>query len=180
MATLLCQDLPGRFIREDWDHNPYLADSYSGQASTRLPSQVFFLQSRARQLAAETWPQDGTFVSDYGFCQDRIFARQRLDDADFRTYESLAASVAQAVHAPDVIVHLDAGVDTLLERIRLRARDFESVMDEAFLAAMRQEYCRVVAGARCPVVAVDAGAEDFRQPAVRRTLVARVRAALAS
>jgi len=178
LATLLCQDLPAGLIREDWDHNPHLAESYAGGPEARLPSQLYFLRSRAAQLAANTWPAQGLYVSDYGFCQDRIFARQRLGRSDFETYESLADSVERAIHAPDVLVYLDAPCGELLARIARRGRQFEHAMDRAFLESMRQEYRQAVASMRCPVIEIDAGEEDFRQPAARAAAVERVREAL--
>lgn len=180
LATLLCRDLPAGLIREDWDHNPHLAESYAGGPEARLPGQLYFLRSRAAQLAASTWPPQGLYVSDYGFCQDRIFARQRLARADFETYESLAVPLERTVHAPDVLVYLDASCGELLARIAGRGRQFEHAMDRTFLEAMRREYRQAAGAAMCPVIEIDAGGEDFRQGPILASLVERVRNALAA
>ena len=178
LAALLSLDLPATLIREDWQGNPFLADSYAGDASARLPGQMFFLLSRVAQLAAHAWPREGAFVSDYGFCQDRVFARQRLGPEDFAAYDAVARRLERVVRPPDVLIHLDAASATLLARLAARGRDFERVMDEEFLAAMRDEYTRAAAEAPCPVIAFDCDAADFREPSVRRALVAAIQKAL--
>jgi len=178
LAALLCEDLPATLIREDWQGNPFLAESYAGEPAARLPGQMYFLLSRVAQLAAHTWPEEGLFVSDYGFCQDRVFARQRLGREEFAAYDAVARRLERVVRPPDVLVHLDAAPATLLARLAARGRDFERVMDEEFLSAMRAEYGRAAMEARCPVLPFDCDAADFREPSVRRALVARIQEAL--
>ncbi|HUT60368.1 MAG TPA: deoxynucleoside kinase [Phycisphaerae bacterium] len=178
LAELLCADLPAELIREDYRGNPFLEQSYAGGAAARLPGQLCFLVSRVRQLAVTTWPEAGLFVSDYGYCQDRVFARARLGIEDYKLYEQLAWPLARVVHPPDVLVHLDAASQTLLRRIAERGRDFERVMDAEFLDSMRAEYARAAADALCPVIEFDCEAADFRDGAVRAALAADIRAKL--
>jgi deoxyadenosine/deoxycytidine kinase len=178
LAALLCEDLPATLIREDWQGNPFLAASWAGDAAARLPGQMYFLLSRVAQLAAHTWPEAGVFISDYGFCQDRVFARRRLGAEDFAAYDAVARRLERVVRPPDVLIHLDAAPRTLLARLAARGRDFERVMDEEFLSAMRDAYARAAAEARCPVIAFDCDEADFREPPVRQTLVAGLRKAL--
>lgn len=175
LAGLLCEDMSATLIREDWEGNPFLAASYAGDASTRLPGQMHFLMSRVRQLAATTWPDDGLFVSDYGFCQDRIYARQRLGREEFEAYDAVARRLARVVQPPDVLIHLDAPEEMLLARLAARGRDFERVMDEEFVSAMRAEYVKAALEALCPVIEFDCEAEDFREADVRAGLVERIR-----
>ena len=178
LAELLCGDLPAELIREDYSGNPFLAQSYAGEAAARMPGQLCFLISRVTQLAVTTWPQAGVFVSDYGYCQDRIFARARLGSEELKLYERLARPLARVVHAPDVLIYLDASAGTLLRRIAERGRNFEQVMDERFIESMRAEYSKAGADAMCPVIEFDCEATDFRQAAVLLELVRQVRQAM--
>ncbi len=175
LAEFLCEDLPAEIIREDYAGNPFLVDSYVGQQRWCLPAQLYFLLGRVSQLSASSWPPGGLFVSDYGYCQDRIYARERLARADFSAYCAVADRFDGLVHAPDVIIHLDAPEELLLERIAARGRDFEQVMDAGFLGRMRARYARYASGCNCPVVAADCGSVDFRSRERREDLVARVR-----
>jgi deoxyguanosine kinase len=175
LAELLAAELPAQLLREDWEGNPFLAASYAGDASTRLPGQMYFLLSRVKQLAAAAWPEEGVFVSDYGFCQDRIFARERLGRDEFDAYDAVARRLVRVVQPADLLIHLDARTTTLMGRLASRGRDFERVMDEEFLDDMRGEYSRASLEALCPVIEFDCDVADFRQRSVLADLAARIR-----
>lgn len=174
LAERLAEALPGRLVREDYRGNPFLADAYAGSEEARLPAQLYFLISRAGQLST-AGSRHHPEVSDYGFCQDRIYARSLLSERDYRLYEKLAARVAPLVRAPDVLLHLDASEGELLERIQRRGRDFERSMTRDFLADMRMAYNQLVAGAERPVISVDAESSDVRDPATAAELAGRIR-----
>ncbi|MFB3893643.1 MAG: deoxynucleoside kinase [Phycisphaerae bacterium] len=179
LAEALAKELPAVMVREDYAGNPFLADSYAGAAEAKLPGQVYFLMSRVTQLAVATWPAEGAMVSDYGFCQDRIYARRRLGEDDYLLYDRLARRVEGLVHTPDVVVYLDAAVPTLLDRIARRGRAFESVMDGKFLQSMRDAYRTAVAQMNCAIVAVDCDKLDLRANGELAGLIRKVRQALA-
>jgi 2-amino-4-hydroxy-6-hydroxymethyldihydropteridine diphosphokinase len=175
LAELLAVELPAELIREDYEGNPFLADSYIGPRQARLPAQLFYLLSRVRQLSAVAWPGEGVFVSDYGFCQDHLYASQRLSAEDLAAYEPIHARLVALVHPPDVLVHLDAAPAALLERIALRGRHFERAMTEDFLSAMRNAYNALVREMTCPVLTIRCDEVDLRRPAERADLVERIR-----
>lgn len=163
LAENLCQAMAAELIREDFAGNPFLAPSYDGDPQARLPGQLYFLFSRFDQLKLSDWPEQGLRVSDYGYCQDRIYAKVRLSADDYRLYDRLAGRLEGLVRPPDVLIALDAGVNVLLERIARRGRGFEKAMDVPFLEAMRQAYLDLPQQAQCPVVRVDCGRWDLRQ-----------------
>lgn len=178
LAERLCEELPALLIREDFAGNPFLAQSYEGDPEAGLPGQLYFLMSRFHQLHVGHWPGEGIRVSDYGFCQDRIFARVRLGEDDYRLYGRLAGRLEGLVHPPDVLVHLDAAPGILMERIARRGRGFEKVMDAEFLETMRRAYAEAVAAWRGPVLRVDCAATDLRESNCRARLVESIRAML--
>ena len=175
LAEALARELPAGIIYEDYAGNPFLADSYVGPRETRLPAQLYFLMSRVKQLSAAAWPAEGVLVSDYGFCQDRIYAAARLDEDELRLYDRVARRVSGLVHRPEVIVHLDAPESTLLDRIAARAREYEKAMTLDFLHAMRIAYNGVEHDPQCAVIAVDAGEADLLDARARGELAARIR-----
>jgi deoxyadenosine/deoxycytidine kinase len=178
LAELLAMELPARLVREDYEGNPFLAESYAGQGEMRLPAQVFYLLSRVSQLSAGHWPATGTFVGDYGFCQDRVYAALRLSPEDFATYEVLHARVAPLVHPPKAMVYLDAEPRALLERIAVRGRSFEKAITADFLSAMRDAYNDLVKAAECPVFTVRCYEVDLRNHRPRAELIERIRTVL--
>ncbi len=178
LAEAMARLLPAELIREDYKGNPFLADSYGGQSQSLLPGQLYFLMSRVGQLSAASWPHAGLAVSDYGFLQDRIFACARLGSDDLRLYDRIARRVEGLVRPPDVLIHLEAPEQVLLERIAARGRKFESSMTAEFLSALKNAYNEAVAGAKCPVIRVDCQAVDLRQPPAVEGVTAQVRKAL--
>jgi deoxyguanosine kinase len=130
------------------------------------------------QLSASHWPATGTFVGDYGFCQDRVYASLRLSPEDFAAYEALHARVAPLVHLPKAMVFLDAEPAALLERIAVRGRSFEKAITADFLSAMRDAYNELVQAAECPVLTVRCDEVDLRNHRPRAELIKRIRTVL--
>lgn len=175
LAERLVERLPAELIREDYAGNPFLADAYAGLKEARLPGQLVFLLSRVGQLRRADWPAKGLFVSDYGFCQDRLFARVHLSGDEMTVYDQVARRVEGMVQPPDALIYLDAGEETLLERIARRGRRFEATITREFLSAMRRAYNEAAAAADCPVIRLDGEREDFRNGRLLENLMARIR-----
>ena len=175
LAEALAAELPAEIVYEDYAGNPFLIEAYAGDDAAALPSQVYYLMSRVKQLSRWTWPVEGTVVTDYGFCQDRIYARTTLGEADWNVYAPLADRLEPLAHAPTVIVHLDASNAVLLGRIARRGRDFERGMDDRFLSTMRRAYNDIEARVNCPVFRVDCDTTDLRDAPARAELVTRIR-----
>lgn len=175
LAEHLAAELPAGFLREDFQGNPFLKASYTGPPEARLPAQLHYLLSRINQLAKAHWPKEGLLVSDYGFCQDRLYACQRLGGDDLAVYDQVYARLAPLVHQPDLLIHLDGPEPVLLDRIIRRGRDFEQVMTRDFLSAMREAYNESIRSAPCPVLKVDCNRQDLREPAARARLIEEIR-----
>ena len=178
LAERLAERLGAGLIREDYAGNPFLAAACAGDRGASLPSQLYFLMSRVRQLAETNWPAGGLFVSDYGFCQDRIYARARLDAEQMRVYDPLARRAEALVRRPRVLVCLDAREQTLLERIRRRGRAFEMGMTAEFLAEMRAAYRGLATDGPCRLIRLDCDAADPTAEPHAEELVAEIRRAL--
>lgn len=174
LADALAGRLSGTLIHEDYAGNPFLAESYTGADSSRLPSQLYFLLSRVDQLWEATWPDSGWMICDYGFCQDAIYARNRLSVKDFAVYEKAAERLNALVHPPELVINLFAEIDTLLERVARRGRDYEAVFDEPFLRSMQEAYAGLVDHFDCPVLQIDCDRVDIRTDAAQQSILADV------
>jgi deoxyadenosine/deoxycytidine kinase len=178
LAERLAAELSAELLREDYAGNPFLADAYGGVAQARLPSQLYFLMSRVGQLSLLAWPAGGVRVTDYGFCQDRIFARATLSEDDWKVYERTAVHLGRLIKPPDVLIHLDADEATLLARMAARGRPHERFITAEFLSAMRRSYSQASEQVDCRVLRADAGRTDLRTAAACAPLVEQVRSAL--
>ncbi len=175
LGDYLSAHFPARLIKEDYEGNPFLAESYVGDESLSLASQLFFLMSRVKQLASADWPSDGLLVSDYGFCQDALYAKLRLGQDDYALYNRVASAVAGAVKRPDVMIVLDASVESLLDRISARGRGYESAMSRQFLDAMRTEYSSDWTDRGTLVLRIDTDIVDLRLPRQCAAILSQIR-----
>ena len=163
LARYLSQNIPASLIKEDYTGNPFLEESFLGDESYRLPSQLYFLMSRAKQLIDNRFTGEGVlYVSDYGFCQDRMYAKLRLCGEDFKLYRRVADAVSASIKPPDLLIALETSIDSLLMRIEARARDYERQLTANFLQAMRSEHLEAVRESKSEVMKIDTDKVDLR------------------
>ncbi|HHH75511.1 MAG TPA: hypothetical protein ENL03_00635, partial [Phycisphaerae bacterium] len=176
LAEGLAGELDADVLYEDYQGNPFIADSYLGLSAADLPCQLYFLLSRAKQLATAAWPTDGIVVADYGFCQDAIYAGTFLAGSDMQAYNHSASRIATLLKRPDLLISLDCPEQVLLDRIARRGRGYEKAMTREFISQMRQAYRNLdlAAEARC-VMKIDCEAMDFRQALAIQDVAGRVK-----
>ena len=179
LAESLCAHLAAELVREDYAGNPFLADSYLGKDEARLPGQLYFLVSRVGQLSRASWPARGVRISDYGFCQDRVFAQLKLSAEELAMYEPIRARLENLVHPPDLLIRLTASPRVLLARIADRGREFERVMTAEFLESIDGMYARAAGEAKCKVLVLDSAQTDFRAESNVRELAGTIRQLIA-
>ena len=142
LATMLAQELNARLIFERAEENPFLTDFYSDPARFRFQTQIFFLMSRFSQQ--EEFSQHDLFnqvtISDYLFAKDRIFAYLNLNDNELALYEQIYRMIEPKVVRPDLVIFLQADTETILRRIKQRARPFEKNVDREYIEAVNEAY----------------------------------------
>ncbi len=144
LTTLLAEELDARLILERAEDNPFLTDFYREPARYRFQTQMFFLLSRFSQQQELAQPDlfSQVTISDYLFDKDRIFAYLTLDEHELALYERFYGILEPKIVKPDLVIFLQADTDTLLRRIRLRARPFEKEIDPDYLVAVNEAYNR--------------------------------------
>ncbi len=175
LAQNLSVKLSAEVIYEDYSGNPFHAPSCQGQEDLWLPSQIYFINSRAKQLCNTRWPAKGLFISDYGFCQDSMFAEAKLTGAALDAYHCIAAQIASIVQPPNLMIHLDASVATLQKRIADRGRDYEATFTDEFLALLRERHLDVVAPESCCLLQIDCDKIDLLKPQEIKKLADQIR-----
>jgi deoxyadenosine/deoxycytidine kinase len=177
--TTLAERLGGIFdaavIREDYEGNPFLAESYLSGGEASLPAQLYYLMSRVSQLALTTWPSEGVVVSDYGFCHDALYAKMKLEGDELTLYEQVSQRLSQAIKPPDLVVHVDASVILMTRRVTQRGREFEKAFTPEFLRGLRAS-CRELADSLdCPVITIDGDLRDLRRFCKMDPIAAQIR-----
>ena len=144
LARRLAESLSANLVLEEIYDNPFLERFYQDGASAALPAQMFFLFMRARQL--ETLRQPDLFasvrVSDYLYAKDRLFAELNLNRDELQLYNQVEESLAVDAPVPDLVIYLQASVDSLLQRIARRDVMYERTIDRRYLEKLTDAYAR--------------------------------------
>src|SRR3954470_7964604 len=164
LARKLARSFGSELILEQADENPFLERFYKNPRSAALQTQLFFLFQRTRQL--EDIRQHDLFdtvrVADYLLDKDRLFARLTLDDEEFALYDQIYARLAVDAPVPDLVVYLQAPIDTLLERIARRGIRYEQQIERSYLENLQEAYARFFhAYDASPLLIVNAAQADF-------------------
>ena len=144
LATRLAQRLNAATLLEDAKANPFLAQFYRDMRRYALPTQLFFLFQRVGQL--ESLKQPDLFakptVADFTLAKDPLFARMTLDDAEHQLYRRIYEHVKPQAPVPDLVIYLQASVNTLVARVRKRGDALDAGMDEDYLRRVSEAYTR--------------------------------------
>jgi deoxyguanosine kinase len=163
LARRLAGSLEAELVLEQDAQNPFLERFYKNPKAGALPAQLFFLFQRAQQLGG--LKQQDLFaprrVADYLFEKDRLFASLTLDPAEMSLYEQVASRLDVDPPKPDLVVYLQAPVETLLQRIARRGIGYENAIDAAYLARLNDAYARFFHEYdRAPLLIVNAASID--------------------
>ena len=98
LATRLAESFNSDLILEHADENPFLERFYRNRRNAALPTQLFFLFQRARQI--EKIRQSDLFspvrISDFLLEKDRLFAKLNLDSNELEgSIEALSLALAE-------------------------------------------------------------------------------------
>jgi deoxyadenosine/deoxycytidine kinase len=144
LAKKLADSLSADTVLEEVFENPFLERFYQDGESAALPAQMFFLFARARQI--EGLRQSDLFatvrVSDYLFAKDRLFAELNLRPDELALYDQVVDSLRVDPPVPDLVIYLQASVDSLLDRIARRGIGFERAISRRYLERLTDAYAR--------------------------------------
>ena len=144
LARRLAESLESELLLEHAGENPFLERFYRNPREMALPTQLFFLFQRARQV--EELRQADIFsdtrIADFLIEKDRLFAQVNLDRHELDLYDQVYASMDINPPDPDLVVYLQAPVDTLLFRIANRGIDYEQRIGRHYLERLNEAYAR--------------------------------------
>ena len=142
LARRLADELDGELVLEEAGANPFLERFYRDPKRAALPAQLFFMFQRVGQL--EQLAQADMFsnirVSDFLMAKDRLFAQTTLDRDELALYEKIFANLDFDPPVPDLVVYLQAPVDTLLFRISRRGISYEQEIRRRYLERLTDAY----------------------------------------
>jgi deoxyadenosine/deoxycytidine kinase len=141
-AQRLATHMDAQLQLEQPGENPFLPKFYEHGQRYALATQLCFLFQRVEQLRglAQFDFFQKAVVADFLLDKDPLFARLTLADDEYALYRTVFASVRPQVHAPDLVILLQAQTTTLMERVRRRGIAMESYISEDYLGRLNQAY----------------------------------------
>jgi deoxyadenosine/deoxycytidine kinase len=164
LVTLLAREYNAKAILEDVDGNPFLHAFYEDPERYAFPTQIFFLLSRYKELQNLTNRELFTkrIVADYIFDKDKIFAYINLEKRERILYDKIHNLLHKDIVTPNFIIYLQANLDTIMERIQKRGRNYERSINEEYIKLLIQSYNEYFFHFnKCPVLIVNANEVDF-------------------
>ncbi|MGL4582694.1 MAG: deoxynucleoside kinase [Flavobacterium sp.] len=130
---------------EDVVDNPYLDDFYHQMDRWSFNLQVYFLNSRFRQVlqirqSGKTIIQDRTIYEDAHIFAPNLHAMGLMSNRDFQNYSSLFELMQELVGAPDLLIYLRSSVPNLVGQIQKRGRDYENSISIEYLNKLNERY----------------------------------------
>ncbi|MEJ6749186.1 MAG: deoxynucleoside kinase [Flavobacteriales bacterium] len=130
---------------EDVENNPYLNDFYKEMQRWSFNLQVFFLNSRFRQIidikkSDKDFIQDRTIYEDAFIFAPNLHSMGLMSTRDFDNYKELFSLMDSLVDGPDLLIYLRASVPTLVEQIQKRGRDYENSIRLDYLTQLNDRY----------------------------------------
>ena len=131
-------------VLERPEANPFLERFYQNRRQTALPTQLFFLFERNRQIQAMR--QGDMFepvrIADFLMEKDQLFAEINLDHDELALYNNVYDHLAIDAPTPDLVIYLQAPVSVLMERIQQRGIAVEQYIEKAYLGQLVDAYTR--------------------------------------
>jgi deoxyguanosine kinase len=179
--TTLCHRLAERsgcaLVLEQFTDNPFLPPFYEQPERYAFPVELFFMTERHKQLL-EHFALPDLFrtctVADYFFVKTLLFAKNNLNEEEFRLFQRLFAVLNATFPKPDLLLYLHRPVEILLRQIQQRGRDIERNISPVYLEEIQNAYFDYLKmETETPVVILDVGDADFqRDDAVFEQIVA--------
>jgi deoxyadenosine/deoxycytidine kinase len=180
LARRLAARLGADLLLEQPADNPFLARFYQDMSRYALPTQLFFLFQRARQLEPLAQPDmfGRSTVADFLIDKDPLFARITLTGDELALYRRIYEALRPQAPVPDLVIYLQAQPHVLIERVRRRHAAFERGIGEEYLALLAEAYARFFYHyAAAPVLIVNSENLNFvERDADFDLLVSRMRA----
>lgn len=145
LTKLLAKHYKWEAQLEDVVDNPYLDDFYNQMERWSFNLQVYFLNSRFRQVlqirkSGKDIIQDRTIYEDAHIFAPNLHAMGLMTNRDYENYKSLFDLMESLVHGPDVLIYLRSSIPNLVAQIHKRGRDYENSISIDYLSRLNERY----------------------------------------
>lgn len=142
LAKKLANSLNYEILLEHAEENPFLERFYKDRKAAALPTQLYFLFQRAKQI--QEIRQGDMFqqvrIADFLMEKDQLFAQVTLDDEELQLYQMVYQQLTIDAPKPDLVVFLQAPTEVLMNRIQQRGILAEQAIDLDYLGQLNDAY----------------------------------------
>ena len=130
---------------EDVVENPYLEDFYNKMERWSFNLQIYFLNSRFRQIlqireSGKNIVQDRTIYEDAYIFAPNLHAMGLMPNRDFENYKSLFDLMESVVQGPELLIYLRSSIPNLVSQIHKRGREYENTISIDYLSRLNERY----------------------------------------
>jgi deoxyadenosine/deoxycytidine kinase len=145
LTRLLSSHYGWKSYFESVEDNPYLADFYGDMNRWSFNLQVYFLSKRFNDHkrivdGRESVIQDRSIYEDAEIFAKNLHVIGKMDSRDYTNYVELYKVMMQYLQPPDLLIYLDARIDTLVKQIAKRGRDYERSIPQSYLEQLSAHY----------------------------------------
>lgn len=171
LATLLAKHFNWEVHYEVVESNPYLEDFYEDMKRWSFNLQIYFLNSRFKQLVEirkgeKTIVQDRTIYEDAKIFAPNLYEMELMTERDYENYCQMFETLSSYVTPPDLMIYLRASVPTLVRNIQKRGREFEENLRLDYLKRLNNYYENWIGEYdNGPLLIIDVNEMDFAEKA---------------
>lgn len=145
LTRLLAKHYKWKAHYEDVEDNPYLDDFYNQMERWSFNLQIYFLNSRFRQIldireSGKSVIQDRTIYEDAYIFAPNLHAMGLMTNRDFENYRSLFDLMESVTKGPDLLIYLRSSIPNLVNQIHKRGREYENSISIDYLSRLNERY----------------------------------------
>ncbi len=145
LTKLLAKHFSWEAQFEDVLENPYLEDFYNKMERWSFNLQIYFLNSRFRQIldireSGKEIIQDRTIYEDAHIFAPNLHAMGLMTNRDYENYRSLFDLMESVVQGPDLLIYLRSSIPNLVSQIHKRGREYENSISIDYLSRLNERY----------------------------------------
>ena len=130
---------------ESVDNNPYLNDFYGDMKKWSFHLQIYFLSKRFNDHkkildSKFSCVEDRSIYEDVEIFAKNLFDIENMSERDYKNYCELFSIMTTYLKPPDLLIYLDASIETLLKQIKKRGRDYEQSIPKTYLEQLSKLY----------------------------------------
>jgi deoxyguanosine kinase len=143
LAKAISEHFQFALLKEIVDENPFLGKFYENIDEWSFQTEMFFLCNRYKQLEdieTHILSNNKAVVADYHIFKNLIFAQRTLKNRQYDKYLEIFNILTHDMPRPNMVIYLNASLDTLLNRIDKRGREVEKNISPLYLEQLAMDY----------------------------------------